>query len=95
MHRLTIPAVGKGPFPAVLLVHGTGLHKIRMKLLGFIRIDNETGTKIYPPARPFFEIAEYLSDRGFVVLQYDKRGIGENKTILDSNVWGNTNMLTI
>ena len=23
------------------------------------------------------------------VLRYDKRGIGENKTILDSNVWGN------
>ena len=57
--------------------------------LGFIRIDNETGTKIYPPARPFFQIAEYLSDRGFVVLRYDKRGIGENMTILDSNVWGN------
>ncbi len=57
--------------------------------LGFIRIDNETGTEIYPPARPFFQIAEYLSERGFVVLKYGKRGIGENNTILDSNVWGN------
>ena len=57
--------------------------------LGFIRIDNETDTKIYPPTRPFFQIAEYLSDRGFVALRYDKRGIGENMTILDSKVWGN------
>jgi len=69
-------------------VHGSGAQD-KNETLGFIRIDNETGTKIYPPARPFFEIAEYLSDRGFVVLRYDKRGIGENKTILDSNVWGN------
>jgi pimeloyl-ACP methyl ester carboxylesterase len=36
------------------------------------------------------EIAPYLSERGFVVLQYDKRGtIGANHTILDTNVWGN------
>jgi len=27
--------------------------------------------------------------RGFAVLRYDKRGIGANKTILNSNVWGN------
>ena len=57
--------------------------------LGIVRIDNETGTKIYPSARPFFQISEYLSDRGFVILRYDKRGIGENFTILDTNVWGN------
>ena len=56
---------------------------------GYVRIDNETGSIIYPPARPFFDIAKYLSERGFAVLQYDKRGIGANFTILDSNVWGN------
>jgi uncharacterized protein len=38
---------------------------------------------------PFFEIAQYLSERGFAVLQYDKRGIGSNFTILNSNIWGN------
>lgn len=43
----------------------------------------------YIPPRPFFQIAEYLTERGFAVLQYNKRGIGENVTILDSNVWGN------
>jgi uncharacterized protein len=86
--QLTIPAIGNGPFPGVLLVHGSGAMDMNTTL-GIVRIDNETGTKIYPPARPFFQIAEYLSDRGFVVLRYDKRGIGENMTIVDSNVWGN------
>ena len=86
--QLTIPTVGNGPYPGVLLVHGSGAMDMNTTL-GIVRIDNETGTKIYPPARPFFQIAEYLSDRGFVVLRYDKRGIGENMTIVDSNVWGN------
>ena len=85
--QLTIPAVGKGPFPGILLVHGTGPLDMN-STSGYIRIDNETGTKIYPPA-PFSQISEYLSDRGFVVLRYDKRGIGENMTVLDSNVVGN------
>ena len=85
--QLTIPAVGKGPFPGILLVHGTGPLDMNSTSC-YIRIDNETGTKIYPPA-PFSQISEYLSDRGFVVLRYDKRGIGENMTILDSNVVGN------
>jgi uncharacterized protein len=69
-------------------VHGSGAMDMNTTL-GIVRIDNETGTKIYPPTRLFFQIAEYLSDRGFVVLRYDKRGIGENMTIVDSNVWGN------
>jgi pimeloyl-ACP methyl ester carboxylesterase len=86
--QLTIPAVGDGPFPGVLLIHGSGTTDMNVTL-GFIRIDNETGKKIYPSARPFLQIAEYLSERGFVVLRYDKRGIGENFTILDRKVWGN------
>jgi hypothetical protein len=48
-----------------------------------------TGQKVYPPAQPIFQIAQYLSERGFAVLRYDKRGVGANFTILDSNVWGN------
>jgi predicted acyl esterase len=89
--QLTIPAIGNGPFPGVLLVHGSGAMDMNATL-GIVRIDNETGTKIYPPT-PFFQIADYLSDRGFVVLRYDKRGIGENMTIVDSNIWGNMTLM--
>jgi uncharacterized protein len=78
--QLTIPAVGNGPFPGVLLVHGSG--PVDM---------NET---IAPGVEPFWQISQYLSERGFVVLRYDKRGVGPvsptNFTILDANVWSNT-----
>jgi uncharacterized protein len=87
--RLNLLSIGDGPFPAVLLLPGSGPIDMN-ETGGAVRIDNETGSIIYPPARPFFDIAQYLSERGFAVLQYDKRGIGTNFTILDSNVWGNT-----
>ncbi len=86
--RLTIPAVGNGPFPGVLLIHGSGATDMN-ETAGYIHIDNTTGSKIYPSAQPFFEIAQYLSERGFVVLKYDKRGVSTNYIILDTNVWGN------
>jgi uncharacterized protein len=86
--RLNLPSIGDGPFPAVLLIHGSGPVDMN-ETLGYVRIDNETGSKTYPPARPFLQIADYLSERGIAVLQYDKRGVGANSTILDSNVWGN------
>ena len=86
--RLNLPSNGDGPFPGVLLVPGSGPVDMN-ETIGPVRIDNETGSIIYPPGRPLFDIAEYLSERGFAVLQYDKRGVGTNSTILDSNVWGN------
>ncbi|MFL6355911.1 MAG: alpha/beta hydrolase family protein, partial [Nitrososphaeraceae archaeon] len=85
--QLTYPAVGKRPFPGVLLVPGAGQTDMNYSG-GYIRIDNKTGSKIYPPTL-FFQIAQYLSERGFAVLRYDKRGVGANLTILDSNVWEN------
>src|ERR671939_699562 len=52
--QLTFPAIGKGPFPAVLLVNGSG------------RTDmNESFTK---NVKPFWQISQYLSERGFAVL---------------------------
>lgn len=54
---LTIPK-GKGPFPAVVLVHGSGPND-RDETIG--------GSKL------FKDIAEGLSSRGIVVLRYDKR----------------------
>jgi uncharacterized protein len=86
--QLTIPAVGNGPFPSVLLIHGSGATDMN-ETAGYIHIDNTTGSKIYPSAQPFFEIAQYLSERGFVVLKYDKRGVGSNYSIIDTNIWGN------
>lgn len=86
--QLSIPAIGEGPFPGVLLIPGSGAVDLN-ETSGFILIDNETGSKIYPAAQPLFQISEYLSERGFVVLRYDKRGVGSNYTILDSDVWGN------
>jgi uncharacterized protein len=38
---------------------------------------------------PYTPMAEYLSERGFAVLRYDKPGVGPNSTIIDSNAWGN------
>jgi uncharacterized protein len=51
--QLTYPAVGKGPFPGVLLIQGTG------------PLDrNETLSK---NSKPFFQISQYLSERGYAV----------------------------
>ena len=79
--QLTYPAVGKGPFPGVLLIAGTGAND-KNGTLGFVHKD---GPK---PPTPYLQIAQYLSERGFAVLRYDKRGIGANYTI-DQNAWGN------
>lgn len=73
--QITYPAMGKGPFPGVLLVPGSGATDMNSTL-------NEN-------VKPFWEIANYLSERGFEVLRYDKRGVGPNLTVEDSNVWGN------
>jgi pimeloyl-ACP methyl ester carboxylesterase len=40
------------------------------------------------PLTPYLQIAQYLSERGFAVLRYDKRGVGANITF-NQNVWGN------
>ncbi|MDQ4101809.1 MAG: alpha/beta fold hydrolase, partial [Thermoproteota archaeon] len=80
--ELTLPAVGDGPFPAALLIHGSGATDRDEYLPPMVTgTGNET--------RPFWQLAEYLSERGFVVLRYDKRGIGENGTILDLNTYAN------
>ncbi len=69
--QLTYPAVaGSGKYPGVLLITGSGAEDMN-STGGYIRIDNKTGEKIYPPT-PFFQIAQYLSERGFAVLRYDK-----------------------
>jgi uncharacterized protein len=52
--QLTYPAVGKGPFPAVLLIHGSGAND-KNGTLGFV---HKYGPK---PPTPYWQIAQYLS----------------------------------
>jgi len=80
--QLTYPAIGNGSFPGVLLISGSGAND-KNETSGYI---HKSGPK---PPTPFWQIAQYLSERGFAVLRYDKRGIGANFTI-NQNVWGNT-----
>lgn len=57
---LTIPE-GDGPFPAVVLVSGSGQQNRDEELMNH---------------RPFWVIADYLTRQGIAVLRYDDRGIG-------------------
>jgi uncharacterized protein len=59
---LTLPA-GKGPFPAVLLMSGSGPHDRDETLMGH---------------KPFLILADYLTRKGIVVLRADKRGVGKS-----------------
>jgi uncharacterized protein len=87
--RLNLPATGDGPFPAVLMIRGASPGGIETTGQYEPSIDFETGSIEYPPAAPFFQITEYLSERGFAVLQYDKRGIDTNQSFINYSVWAN------
>ena len=70
---LTIPE-GEGPFPAMVLVSGSGQQNRDEELMNH---------------RPFWVIADYCARHGIAVLRYDDRGIGgskgevENATTMD------------
>jgi len=55
---LSIPEGAKAPYPAVVLVHGSG--------------PSDRDETIYAN-KPFRDIADYLSSKGIAVLRYDKR----------------------
>jgi hypothetical protein len=59
---LTVPE-GKGPFPAVVLICGSGPHDRDEALLGH---------------KPFLVLSDYLTRKGVAVLRYDKRGVGKS-----------------
>jgi hypothetical protein len=59
---LTIPE-GKGPFPAVVLVQGSGRHERDEDLLLH---------------KPFLVLSDYLTRHGIAVLRADKRGVGKS-----------------
>lgn len=60
---LTIPN-GDGPFPAVVLVSGSGPQDRNEEVFGH---------------KPFLIIADFLSSNGIAVLRYDDRGVGESE----------------
>ena len=80
--QLTFPAVGDGPFPGVLLIPGGGAPDMDECMPPY---STDTGE----PARPHLQIAEYLSERGFAVMRYNKRGVGFNSTLADPEVFFN------
>jgi pimeloyl-ACP methyl ester carboxylesterase len=55
---------GDGPFPAVILISGSGPQDRDGQLLGH---------------RPFFVLADHLTRAGIAVLRYDDRGVGKSK----------------
>lgn len=59
---LSIPG-GEGPFPAVVLVSGSGPQNRDEEIMGH---------------KPFGVIADYLARRGIAVLRYDDRGVGDS-----------------
>ena len=62
MGTLTLPS-GQGPFPAALLIAGSGPHDRDETVAGH---------------RPFLVLADHLTHKGMAVLRYDKRGIGKS-----------------
>ena len=60
---ITVPA-GNGPFPAVILITGSGAQNRNEELMGH---------------KPFLVIADYLSRNGIAVLRYDDRGVGKSQ----------------
>ncbi|HVN58634.1 MAG TPA: alpha/beta hydrolase [Bacteroidales bacterium] len=60
---LTTP-VGNGPFPAVILVTGSGPQNRDEALMGH---------------KPFLVIADWLSRNGIAVLRFDDRGVGKSQ----------------
>ncbi len=81
--QFTLPKSGDGPFPGLLLLQGSGTIDMNEYLPPEVTGSDE-------PSRPFLQIAEYLSSRGFAVLRFNKRGVGLNGTILDAGIVANS-----
>jgi alpha-beta hydrolase superfamily lysophospholipase len=62
---LTMPS-GNGPFPAVVLITGSGAQNRNEELMGH---------------KPFLILADYLTRNGIAVLRYDDRGVGKSQGV--------------
>jgi pimeloyl-ACP methyl ester carboxylesterase len=65
---LTLPK-GSGPFPAAVLIAGSGPH------------DRDESLENH---KPFLVLSDFLTRQGIAVLRYDKRGIGKSTGSADS-----------
>jgi pimeloyl-ACP methyl ester carboxylesterase len=63
---------GKGPFPAVLLITGSGPQNRNEELMGH---------------KPFLVLADYLTRRGIAVLRVDDRGVGQSTGAFGDATW--------
>jgi uncharacterized protein len=61
---------GEGPFPAVVLVSGSGPQDRNAEIYGH---------------KPFLVIADFLTRNGLAVLRYDERGVGESEGEFDGS----------
>lgn len=66
---ITIPKKGSGPFPAMILITGSGQQNRDEELFGH---------------KPFAVLADYLTKQGYVVLRVDDRGVGKTTGKADS-----------
>ncbi|MDO9553900.1 serine aminopeptidase domain-containing protein [Rhodonellum sp.] len=55
---------GDGPFPAVILISGSGPQDRNQEILGH---------------KPFWVVADYLTSQGIVVFRYDERGVAASE----------------
>jgi uncharacterized protein len=61
---------GSGPFPAVVLVTGSGPQNRNSEIFGH---------------QSFWVIADYLTRQGIAVLRYDERGVGESEGVYENS----------
>jgi pimeloyl-ACP methyl ester carboxylesterase len=66
--QITYPASQSGPFPTVILVHGSGLNDMDETL-------PEQVSQVPGGSKFFLPIAYYLPTRGLAVVRYNKRGV--------------------
>lgn len=65
---LSVPEEGEGPFPAVVLISGSGPQDRDSTVFG---------------QRPFVVLAGAFVERGYAVLRYDDRGTGDSTGVFD------------
>lgn len=78
--ELTYPSDGEGPFPTVVLIAGSGAADMDFSLYSPFEFGPQ-GPRLLSAI--FRDIADYLSERGFAVLRYNKRYVtGPNQADL-------------